>query len=249
MPSSVGHCCRNAHYPPRASSAGRKSDSASRSRTVARKIARALMSHFFPERLSSPRLHLRRLRPEDAQALCGYRSLVEVARYQYWESFGPDEAAHLIETQSTTEPNGPGTWFQLAIIKTDGEHMIGDCGLHCPKEEPHQMEIGITLAPRYQGHRYADETVACLLQYCFATLGKHRVFAYIDVENRSAIALCARLGFGREAHLVEHRWFKNKRQSEYLFAMLKRDWENAPHISEEFLMRTVNPANKIRHEQ
>ena len=179
--------------------------------------------------LTSPRLHLRRLRRDDAEALCSYRSMAEVARYQYWESFGMDEATHLIETQSIAEPNVPGTWFQLAIIKTDTECLIGDCGLHCPKDEPHQMEIGITLAPRYQGHRYADEAAECILQYCFTILDKHRVFAYIDVLNRSAIALCVRMGFRREAHFVEHRWFKNRWQSEYVFAMLKREWENPTH--------------------
>ncbi len=178
--------------------------------------------------LTSHRLHLRRLRRDDAEALCDYRSLAEVARYQYWESFGSEDAARLIETQATAEPNIPGTWFQLAIIKTDTGCLIGDCGLHCPKDEPRQMEIGITLAPCYQGRRYADEAAECLLQYCFTTLDKHRVFAYIDVSNRSAIALCVRVGFRQEAHFVEHRWFKNHWQSEYVFAMLKRDWENAP---------------------
>jgi RimJ/RimL family protein N-acetyltransferase len=186
------------------------------------------MLHSFPDRFSSARLHLRRLHPKDAQVICDYRSLAEVARYQYWESFGLDEATRLVETQSIAEPDVPGTWFQLAIIKTDTECLIGDCGLHCPRDEPRQMEIGITLAPRYQGHRYADEAAECLLQYCFTALNKHRVFAYIDVLNRSAIALCMRMGFRQEAHLVEHRWFKNTWQSEYVFAMLKRDWENAP---------------------
>jgi len=36
------------------------------------------------------------------------------------------------------------------------------------------------------------------------------------------------MGFRQEAHFVEHRWFKNRWQSEYLFAMLKREWEDAP---------------------
>ena len=183
------------------------------------------MSQAVANHLISSRLHLRRLCRDDAQALCSYRSLAEVARYQYWESFGPEDAARLIETQSTAEPNIPGTWFQLGIIKSDTGCMIGDCGLHCPKDDPRQMEIGITLAPRFQGHRYADEAAECLLQYCFATLDKHRVFAYIDVLNRSAIALCLRMGFRQEAHFVEHRSFKGKWQSEYVFAMLKREWE------------------------
>ena len=186
------------------------------------------MKQPFSNHLTSPRLRLRRLCPSDAEALCHYRSRPEVARFQYWDTFGPDEAARLIESQSNAEPNVPGTWFQLAIVKADTADLIGDCGLHCPKDDPRQMEIGITLSPRFQGHRCADEAVECLLHYCFASLNKHRVFAYVDVQNRSAVALCRRMGFRQEAHFVEHRWFKNEWQSEYLFAMLKREWEREP---------------------
>ena len=184
------------------------------------------MSQLFPDRLDSAQLQFSCLRPEDAHALCTYRSLIEVARYQYWDTFGPAEAAQLIESQSGSEPNIPGTWFQLAIVKTATDCVIGDCGLHCQKDNPCQMEIGITLAPRYQGYRYADEVVECLLQYVFGSLKKHRVFANIDVLNRSAVALCLRMGFRQEAHFLEHRWFKGKWQSEYVFAMLKREWED-----------------------
>lgn len=183
------------------------------------------MKHNFPDHLASTRLRLRRLRREDAEALCTYRSLPEVARYQYWNSFGPSDAARLIESQLTAEFDVPGTWFQLAIVHAATGSVIGDCGLHCRKEDPRQMEIGITLSPRHQGRGFADEAVGCLLNYLFGCLDKHRVFASTDVLNRSAVALCRRLGFRQEAHLVEHLWFKGRWGSEYVFAMLKREWE------------------------
>jgi len=183
------------------------------------------MSQPFPGELRSVRLSLRRLQPGDAASLCAYRSLPEVARYQYWDSFGPDDAARLIKEQSAAEPGVPGTWFQLAIVKSATNCVIGDCGLHCRKEDPRQMEIGITLAPSHQGFRYADEAVECLLDYVFGSLDKHRVFASTDVLNRPAIGLCRRMGFRQEAHLVENVWFKGKWGSEYLYAMLKSEWK------------------------
>lgn len=178
----------------------------------------------FPE-LRSPRLLLRRLCPADAGSLCAYRSLPEVARYQSWENFGPEDAAHLIAEQSVAEPNIPGTWFQLAIVKTDANCIIGDCGLHCPKDDPRQMEFGITLAPQFQGYRYADEAITRVLAYVFGDLQKHRVFAHVDVLNRPAIGLCRRLGFRQEAHLVENIWFKGAWGSEFVFALLMREWD------------------------
>jgi RimJ/RimL family protein N-acetyltransferase len=183
------------------------------------------MSQRFPYHLASARLRLRRLHRDDAETLSAYRSLPEVARYQYWESFGPDDATRLIETQSEAEPNIPGTWFQLAIVEASTGAMIGDCGLHCRKDDPRQMEIGITLSPRHRGRRYGDEAVECLLDYIFGSLDKHRGFAATDVLNRSAVALCRRLGFRQEAHFLEHLWFKGRWGSEFVFAMLKREWE------------------------
>jgi RimJ/RimL family protein N-acetyltransferase len=183
------------------------------------------MSQIFPSPLITPRLLLRRLQHDDAAALCGYRSLPEVARYQGWESFGPDDAIRLIESQSHHEPGVPGTWFQLAIVESATKNMVGDCGLHCRQDDPRQMEVGITLAPGHQGRGYATEALTCLMDFVFGTLGQHRVSAVTDVENTAAASLFRRLGFRQEAHHVEHRWYKGYWDSEFVFAVLRREWE------------------------
>jgi RimJ/RimL family protein N-acetyltransferase len=148
-----------------------------------------------------------------------------VARFQEWGSFGPDDAARLIKSQSHNEPGVPGTWFQLAIVERVTENMVGDCGLHCRQDDPRQMEIGITLAPSHQGRGYATEALGCLLDFVFATMGKHRVSAVTDAENHAAASLFRRLGFRQEAHYVEHRWYKGYWDSEFVFALLRREWE------------------------
>jgi RimJ/RimL family protein N-acetyltransferase len=186
----------------------------------------------FPDQLSSARLVLRPLRRDDAEALCAYRSLPEVARYLNYESFAQDDAVRLIEVQLGAEPDIPGTWFYLAIVSAATDCVIGDCGLQCKNDDARQMKLGITLAPRYQGRGYAYEAVGCLLHYVFGSLNKHRVVAVTDVRNRSSAALFRRLGFRQEAHFVEHRWFKGQWSSEFVFAMLRREWKerNAHHL-------------------
>ena len=183
------------------------------------------MSQPFPC-LSTPRLILRRLERGDAAAICGYRSLREVARFQSWESFGPKDAARLIDEQREMEPGVPGTWFQLAIVEKESGGVVGDCGLHCRKDDPRQMEVGVTLAPSHQGRGYATEALACLLDFIFRILGKHRISAVTDAENLPAAALFRRLGFRQEAHFVEHLWFKGQWGSEFVFALLRREWES-----------------------
>lgn len=192
------------------------------------------MNQLFPGPLSSRRLLLRRLRRGDADALCSYRSLPEVARYQSWESFGPDDAARLVEAQCDGEPNVPGTWFQMAIVERATACMVGDCGLHCRKDDPRQMEVGITLAPSHQGRGYATEALGCLLHFVFATLGAHRVTAVTGAENQAAASLFVRLGFRQEAHHIDHRWYKGYWDSEFVFALLRREWEMRPQPGQEF---------------
>jgi RimJ/RimL family protein N-acetyltransferase len=187
--------------------------------------------------LRSPRLLLRPLRRDDLAALCAYRSLPEVARYQDWESYSPDDAARLIDDQSGREPGVSGTWFQLAVVESATGTLVGDCGLHCRHEDPRLMEIGITLAPAHQGRGYAAEAIECLLDYVFGRLGKHRVSAITDADNHAAAALFRRLGFRLEAHFIEHLWFKGRWGSEFVFAMLRREWvavgqeKRAPQLS------------------
>jgi RimJ/RimL family protein N-acetyltransferase len=165
------------------------------------------------------------LRADDAPALCAYRSLAEVARFQSWDSFSADDAARLIAEQSGHSPDVPGTWFQLAIVRADGGALIGDCGLHCRQDDPRQIEIGITLDPAHQGHGYATEALGIALDYIFLTLQKHRVTAITDADNEAAAALLTRLGFRREGHFIDNVWFKGKWGSEFSFALLRREWQ------------------------
>ena len=174
--------------------------------------------------LRSSRLCLRWLRPDDAAAIVGYRSLPEVARFQSWDSFELADAVRLIESQAAIVPNTPGTWLQLAIVSHATGTVIGDCGIHFRADEPHQVELGITLAPSHQGQGYAAEALEAVLGYVFGTLHKHRASATIDADNPAASRLFRRLGFRQEAHLIEHVWFKGAWGSEFLFAMLQREW-------------------------
>jgi RimJ/RimL family protein N-acetyltransferase len=87
------------------------------------------------------------------------------------------------------------------------------------------MDVGITLAPAHQGRGYATEAIECLLGFVFGRLGKHRVAAVTDAENHRAASLLRRLGFRQEAHFIEHVWFKGAWGSEFVFALLRREWE------------------------
>jgi len=187
------------------------------------------MSLRFPNSLPTSRLLLRRLQRADAQALCAYRSLPDVARYQSWETFGPDDAARLLDDQQHRDVGIPGTWFQVGIEETATGLLIGDCGLHCLADEARQFEIGVTLSPSRQGRGYATEALDGLLLYLFTDLSARRIFATTDVLNDPAATLFRRLGFRQEAHHIEHRPYKGTWTSEFVFALLDREWAERSH--------------------
>jgi [ribosomal protein S5]-alanine N-acetyltransferase len=63
-----------------------------------------------------------------------------------------------------------------------------------------------------------------LLDYLFGDLNLHRVVAITDAENRAAARLLEKLGLRREGVFVENVWFKGAWGSEFLYALLRREW-------------------------
>jgi RimJ/RimL family protein N-acetyltransferase len=179
--------------------------------------------------LHTKRLHLRGLRLEDAIVISAYRGLPEVAKYQSWTTFGLEDATQLIADQLTVKSAAADSWVQLMIVLTESGQPIGDCGIHFPSNALQQVELGITLDPSYQNRGFACEAIEGVLGYVFDSLNMHRASATTDAENTAAQNLFQRLGFRREAHLVEHVWFKGAWGSEYVFAMLQREWQIRPN--------------------
>ena len=85
----------------------------------------------------TPRLRVRRFRPEDATALSHYRSDPEVARYQAWDACSQAEAEAFIASLARLHPGAPGAWFQFAFELRD-ENVVG---VRLPRLERIECEI------------------------------------------------------------------------------------------------------------
>jgi RimJ/RimL family protein N-acetyltransferase len=105
---------------------------------------------------------------------------------------------------------------------------VGDLACRVNETEPREMEVGFTLAPAHQGKGYGTEALRGLLDVAFSTLGLHRVIAVTDARNAPAAALLERVGMRREAHFHENVFFKGAWGSEFLYAILEREWRALP---------------------
>ncbi|MET0646105.1 MAG: GNAT family protein [Pyrinomonadaceae bacterium] len=175
-------------------------------------------------KIESERLVLRSTADEDLAPFLAYLNDPEVARYQSWVSYTEQQAREVIERQKGVEPGTPGQWFTFAAELKETGKMIGHVALSVKGDDHRQAEIGFTFAREYQGRGLAREAAAGVLDYAFGVLELHRVTAVADCENARSVALLERLGMRREGHFVENIWFKGAWGSEYLYAMLRKEW-------------------------
>ncbi len=175
-------------------------------------------------KIESERLVLRCLQDEDLEPFLAYLNDPVVARYQSWESYTEGQAREVIERQKGVEPGAPGQWFTFAAELKEAGKMIGHVALSVKGDDPRQAEFGFTFARGQQGRGLAREAAEAVLDYAFGVLGLHRVVAVTDCENERSVALLERLGMRREGRFVENIWFKGAWGSEYLYALLRREW-------------------------
>ena len=173
----------------------------------------------FPVLLQTERLVLRRFRPEDAPAFAAYRSEPDIARYQSWDApYSLADAKRMAAEMATANPQDLG-WFQYAVERNDQPGLIGDVGV-CRSDEGRQAELGFTFAPEHQGHGYAREAVARIVEFLLVEEGLHRLTAGADGRNDRSARLLERVGFRREGCLVAGVWSKGEWTDELIFGLL-----------------------------
>ena len=178
--------------------------------------------------LMTQRLVLRRLQDNDAPALAAYRNDPEVARYQSWERCSLSEAKALISENRRQTFGAPGEWLQAAIALRTTNEAVGDIAMKLQRQDPRQAVIGYTVARPHQRQGYAREIISALFGYFFGVMGLHRVTADCDPRNHASWGLMESLGMRREAHHRQSLWFKGEWADEYIYAILRQEWERQP---------------------
>lgn len=174
--------------------------------------------------LETPRLRVRAFSAADVEAFVAYRRDPDVARYQSWSDYTLERGEAFVESLQGATPAVPGEWFQFALEDRSAGTLVGDLALKVDADEPREAEVGFTLAPAQQGAGYGTEALSAFLGYAFEVFDLHRVVAVTDALNAPAAAMLERVGMRREAHFVENIFFKGAWGSEFVFAVLKREW-------------------------
>lgn len=131
--------------------------------------------------LETPRLTVRELTAEDADALARVLSDPETMRY-YPAPYDRAGVEQWIERSRQRYKNdGVGLWAM--ILKSTGE-LIGDCGIIRQEVEGEQLyEIGYHLRRDFWGQGLASEAAVACREWAFQHLAVERVISLIRPEN------------------------------------------------------------------
>lgn len=166
-------------------------------------------------------LTIREFELVDLEIFARYRAVEAVARYQSWSQYSIEKANSLYESMQGHHFGEIGQWFQLAIVETKTNLLLGDFAIHFIDAE--QVEVGFTLAPEHQGKGIATKALNAFIEFLFNDMNKHRIIATTDCENHASYQLLERVGFRREAHFINNIFFKGAWGSEFQYGLLKTE--------------------------
>ena len=177
--------------------------------------------------LETERLILRNLLESDLDDFHSYRSNPDICKFQSFDVFTIEDSRAFIDSQKNAKFGTPGEWTQVAIEWKENNKLVGDLALKPEAHEPRTIEIGVTLNLEYRKKGFAVEAFIRIFEYLFTETEAHRIFGILDVENAGSLRLMENLNFRREAEFKKSYWDKkmNEWRDEYLYALLKEDWE------------------------
>ena len=172
-------------------------------------------------RIETPRLVLRELRREDAEAVFRIFSDPEVVKYSDMDMFmNLEQAELLIERQRHRFEQKER--FRWGIALKDSDTIIGTGGYVAWNHIWYNAELGYDLARPYWGQGIMTEAVRAMIQFGFEHMGLHRIEAEVMPENTASVRLLRKLDFQEEGVLHERSFWKGGFHDLAIFALLKR---------------------------
>lgn len=176
--------------------------------------------------IRTARLQLRDFVHDDFDAVHAYASDADVTRFMFYGPRTEDETRlyfeHVIAAQTVT----PRTLWELAIVRTTDDRLIGACDLTFDGRG--EADLGFILARDAWGHGYATEAARALVVAAFQSLGASRVFATCDIGNHASARVLEKAGLRREATLERHIFAKGTWWTSFLYAIAVEQWTGDP---------------------
>jgi RimJ/RimL family protein N-acetyltransferase len=184
-----------------------------------------MMSSPLPVPIETERLILRFNEEGDLDDTFAFQGRDDATRWVTFDTRTREEVAEVLERRKpwrTLEKDDDALIF--AVVERASGRLIGEMYFFARSMADKHAEIGYIFHPDVHGKGYATEASRAVLAIAFDHYGLHRVSAECDVRNPASYRVMEKLGMRREAHFVEHMWFKGEWSDSYVYAILDREW-------------------------
>lgn len=173
----------------------------------------------FPQ-LETPRLLLRQLRSEDAEAVLQVFGDPEVTRYYDLETMTDvARASALISLLEQRFAKREG--LRWALVNKADQRVIGSMGFNSLTAAAHKASLGYEVARQVWGQGYATEALSAVVQFAHQRVGLNRLEAVVLPGNLASIAVLRKLGFEAEGLLRAFGYWKGGYQDLLMYSLLR----------------------------
>jgi [ribosomal protein S5]-alanine N-acetyltransferase len=174
--------------------------------------------------LTTDRLRLRHLEPNDADSIMNLFSAPEVLRFLNQEPTDTQEKA-LGLIQWFEDMFRAKEAVQWAITLRDTNRFIGMCGNIAWQKDNRKIDIGYHILPDMWGKGYATEAASAIIKWSFIHLNLHRIQADCTVGNIASERVLLKCGFSVEGILRESEFEHGRFVDIKQFGLLRREFK------------------------
>ena len=176
--------------------------------------------------IETERLILRPFTMDDHDIIYRLYSDEEIMRYMPGDILDKEKAWQHLERIVADWEEAPLVSCEMAVILKETQQKIGRARIHMDDETDTAM-IGWLLIQPYWGMHLATEMTEAMINYCFDTIGVHRVSALCNPDNIASWKAMENCGMRREAHYRQKvRYIKHgipSWEDELEYAILKSE--------------------------
>jgi len=180
------------------------------------------MNHF--PTLSTPRLHLRKIRKEDLPSLIQYCNNKNISDqiinipYPYQEEDAISRMNFIFSGFENKER------YVFAITLNTNEELIGEIGLHLDKIN-NSAQFGYWIAEPFWGKGIATEACSAILKFGFEELDLHKIYATHYPENIASGKVMLNNKMMKEGELKDHYKIDRVYRSVIQYRLTKQEYE------------------------
>lgn len=183
------------------------------------------------DHITTDRLTIRAMTPDDADSMWQRRNDPEAARFQSWMLPFPRERVEaMCAAFAAAAGPEPDEWWMATVADRASGAPVGDVAVHLTFDG-RSAEIGATFARSHWGGGYATEAAGALADWLIDHCGVHRVHADTHPENLGAVTVLERIGMRFEGHTRASYWVGDEVSDDWLFGMTadeRRTWRTRP---------------------